>query len=112
MMIPDPSEQEGAQRTGQKARAECAERFDHRSGERLGGEEMTADRNGKVAINRKVIPFEDIADHAGTDQPAIGNGNRRRGRSRGYGRSTGRNLTSFHAFPRSGWTKDQLPDEP
>jgi hypothetical protein len=67
VVIADPAEQEGAQRTGQEARAECAERFNHRSGERLGGEEMTADRNGKVAVNRKVVPFEDIADQAGRD---------------------------------------------
>jgi hypothetical protein len=73
--IADVADQRAAHRTHQVADRENAERRKELGDRVLVREELSTDRRGEVAVNCKVVPFEHVADHAGSDHFACLRGN-------------------------------------
>jgi hypothetical protein len=70
--IGDPSEYQAAERPHQEAGGERAERGDQRDRRAVGRKELLPDDAGEIPVDRKVVPFRDVADEAGNDDASAG----------------------------------------
>ena len=79
--VADMADQRAADRPHQIAERKHAERRKQLGDRILVREELAADRSREIAVDRKVVPFEHIADRAGGNDPE--------------------RLSGFHLFPAS-----------
>src|SRR5262249_11097480 len=63
----DHHDADGPHQIAEREHAEGRKQLGHRV---LVREEVMADRGGEIAVDRKVVPFEHVADQAGGDHPA------------------------------------------
>ena len=68
--VADMADERAADRPHQIADREHAERGQKLRDRILVREEMTADGDGEIAVDRKIVPFEHVADHARDDHLA------------------------------------------
>ena len=68
--VADMADHHAAQGTHQIAQGKDAEGRQHLRHGILGGKEHATDRGGEIAVDREIVPFEQVADHAGGDGAA------------------------------------------
>ena len=69
--VADMADDHAADRPHHVADREHAERGEELGDRILVRKEMLADRGGEVAVDREIVPFEHVADHAGGDDLAV-----------------------------------------
>ena len=68
--VADRPDHRAADRPHQEAHGENPEGREDLSDGILAGKKSATDRGGEIAVNRKIIPFEHVADRAGRNDPA------------------------------------------